>query len=124
MSRITDSALKNGYTVLWNGDVTDADFDFTKAVAFLPGPFPDIVSSRQKAFADSSSYMDHMMHIVGLTKDEAGHKWYYIKNSWGNNTNPLGGFLFMREDYFKIRTLAIIVNKKAIPAAIRKKLGV
>jgi len=36
----------------------------------------------------------------------------------------LGGFLFMREDYFKIRTVAIIVNKKAVPAEIRRKLGI
>jgi hypothetical protein len=29
----------------------------------------------------------------------------------------------MREDYFKMRTLAIIVNKAAIPADIRQRMG-
>ena len=62
------------------------------------------------------------MHIVAVVKDRQGKKWYYIKNSWGNYSNSLGGHLFMREDYFKIRTLAIIVNKNAIPAAIRAKM--
>jgi len=118
---ITDSALKNGYTVLWNGDVTDAAFDFTEGIAFLQGPFPDKVLSRQKAFADSSSYMDHMMHIVGLTIDEEGHKWYYIKNSWGS-ANELSGYMLMDENYFAIKTAAIVVNKKAIPVVIREKM--
>jgi bleomycin hydrolase len=56
-------------------------------------------------------------------KDRTGRKWYYVKNSWGNYFNPLGGFLFMREDYFKIRTVAIIVSKQAIPPDIRQKMG-
>jgi bleomycin hydrolase len=118
---ITDSALKNGYTVLWNGDVTDAGFDFSKGTAFLPGTFSNKVLSRQTAFADSSSYMDHMMHIVGSTKDEEGHKWYYIKNSWGS-ANELGGYMLMDENYFAIMTAAIVVNKNAIPAAIKVKM--
>ncbi len=118
---ITDSALQNGYTVLWNGDVTDEGFDFAKGVAFLPDTFSNKVLSRQAAFADSSSYMDHMMHIVGLTKDENGHKWYYIKNSWGSG-NELSGYMLMDENYFAIKTAAIVVNKKAIPAAIIKKM--
>ncbi|MEO7984144.1 MAG: C1 family peptidase, partial [Bacteroidota bacterium] len=75
------------------------------------------------AFEDQSTLLNHMMHIVGVTKDKKGDKWYYVKNSWGDYSNPLGGFLFMREDYFKIRTVAIIVNKNAIPAATRKKMG-
>jgi bleomycin hydrolase len=119
---ITDSALQNGYTVLWNGDVTDAGFDFAKGAAFLLDTFTNMVNSRQQAFADSSSYMDHLMHIVGLTKDEHGHKWYYIKNSWGTN-NALEGYMLMDENYFAIKTAAIVVNKKVIPAAIVKKMN-
>jgi aminopeptidase C len=62
-----------------------------------------------------------MMHIVGLTKDEAGHKWYYIKNSWGT-ANELSGYMLMDENYFAIMTAAIVVNKKAIPALIKEKM--
>lgn len=119
---ITDSALQNGYTVLWNGDATDEAFNFTNGAAFLPDTFHNIVNSRQAAFADSSSYLDHVMHIVGLTKDEQGHKWYYIKNSWGKN-NALDGYMLMDENYFAIKTAAIVVNKKAIPVAIRRKMN-
>ncbi|MBS1510063.1 MAG: hypothetical protein JST86_04435 [Bacteroidetes bacterium] len=119
---ITDSALLNGYTVLWNGDVTDEHFKFEQGIATLPGHYDNIVQSRQQAFADSSSYMDHLMHIVGLLTDESGHRWYYLKNSWGTG-NALQGYMLMDENYFAIKTAAIVVNKKAIPTAIRKKMN-
>ena len=61
-----------------------------------------------------------MMHIVGRRKQD-NDVWYYVKNSWGDS-NPIGGFIWMREDYFKMRTLAIIVNKAAIPEDIRKRM--
>jgi len=119
---ITENALGNGYTVLWNGDVTDEGFAFNDGSAFLPDTFSNKTLSRQLSFADSTSYMDHMMHITGLTKDENGHKWYYVKNSWGK-INELDGFLLMDENYFAIKTAAIVVNKNAIPPVIRKKMN-
>lgn len=121
-SRITDSALKNGYTVGWDGDADDPDFHFYNGLAFLSKNTNDYQRERQAAFEDQSTLLDHMMHIVAVTTDRQGKRWYYIKNSWGDNLNSLGGFLFMREDYFKIRTLAIIVNKNAIPADIRMRM--
>ena len=123
-SSITDNALANGYTISWDGDAQDNNFDFNEGLAYLPESITGYQTYRQQSFENKTTELDHMMHIVGSTKDKLGKKWYYIKNSWGNNTNPLGGFLFMQEDYFKIRTLAIIVNKRAIPTAIRKKLGI
>ncbi len=121
-SAITDNALSKGFTVGWDGDATDEDFNFGEGLAWLPAAVTNFQSARQKAFEDRSTELDHMMHIVGSEKDRQGNKWYYVKNSWGTS-NPLGGFLFMREDYFKIRTVAIIVNKNAIPTDIRKKMN-
>ena len=121
-SQITDNALANGYTVSWDGDAEDANFDYYGGLAWLPETINNFQLYRQKAFEDSTTLLNHMMHIVGVTKDKNGDKWYYIKNSWGDYSNLSGGFLFMRDDYFKIRTVAIIVNKKAIPSAIRSRL--
>ena len=64
-----------------------------------------------------------MMHIVGKARQN-GKTWYYVKNSWGKTLNPTGGLMYMQEDYFKMRTVAIIVHKQAIPAPIRKKMGI
>jgi bleomycin hydrolase len=123
-SAITDSALKNGYTIGWDGDAMDDYFKYYDGLAWLPGPVNDYQQYRQQAFEDQTTLLDHMMHIVGVTTDNTGRKWYYVKNSWGDYSNSLGGFLFMRDDYFMIRTVAIIVSKKAIPPAIRRKMGI
>ncbi|MBS1759323.1 MAG: aminopeptidase [Bacteroidetes bacterium] len=119
---ITQTALKNGYTVGWDGDADDPYFDYYGGLAYMPNRIADFQKERQTAFETQATLLDHMMHIVGMTKDKKENLWYYIKNSWGNNTNAIGGFVYMRDDYFKIRTVAIIVNKKAIPASIRKKI--
>jgi bleomycin hydrolase len=118
---ITKIALDNGYTVGWDGDAADEYFDYIEGIAYMPSPIKNMQAARQTAFEDKTTELNHMMHIVGRTK-EMGNVWYYIKNSWGN-TNSLGGYLWMREDYFKMRTLAIIVNKNAIPFGIRQKMG-
>ena len=120
-SRITDIALDNGYTVGWDGDAEDDYFDYTGGLAYMPERISNFQSQRQLAFENQTTLLNHMMHIVGKTTDKNGNKWYYIKNSWGNYSNPLGGFLFMRDDYFQMRTVAIIVNKKAIPVDIWTK---
>ncbi len=121
-SAITDNALANGYTVEWDGDADDPGFNFNAGLAYLPVSITNYQANRQKAFEEQTTLLDHMMHIVGSAKDKFGKKWYYIKNSWGDYSNSLGGFLYMQEDYYLIRTVAIIVNKNAIPAAIRKKM--
>lgn len=121
-SRITKQALAAGYTVGWDGDAEDLNFNFYSGVSFLNLREVDDQALRQTDFQTGATSLNHMMHIVGTTKDRTGNTWYYIKNSWGDYSNNLGGYLFMREDYFKTRTVAIIVNKNAIPADILQKL--
>ncbi|MFM2338516.1 MAG: hypothetical protein RL115_1709 [Bacteroidota bacterium] len=118
---IADSALAKGYTVLWNGDVTDEGFNFYNGTALLYDVM-DVAKERQQSFEDSTSYMDHMMHIVGYAKDKGGRKWYYIKNSWGVGSS-LQGYLLMDENYFAIKTAAIVVNKNGIPTHILNKFS-
>lgn len=123
-SRITKTALDKGYTVCWDGDATDIHFRYSDGLAYIQSAYSNNTAlQRQLDFETKTTLLDHMMHIVGRTK-EMGEQWYYLKNSWGDYTNALGGFLFMREDYFKLRTVAIIVNKNALPADIRQKMGV
>lgn len=122
-SRITDHALANGYTVGWDGDANDPYFKYQDGLAWLQDTINDFQSFRQANFKDERTLLDHVMHITGVARDNHGQKWYYIKNSWGDYSNALGGFMFMREDYFKIRTVAIMVNKNAIPGDIREKMG-
>jgi bleomycin hydrolase len=119
---ITNLILQKGNTVGWDGDVDEPTFMYEKGLAFLPNKIKNYQQQRQKTFTDSTTDIDHLMHIVAITKDKSGNDWYYVKNSWGNYSNNLKGFLFMSKDYFAIKTSAIIVNKNDLPIAIRKKL--
>jgi bleomycin hydrolase len=123
LMQITDSALVNGYTVCWDGDVTETGFQYETGIANLNYTVTDFVQERQQAYQDKSSTIDHMMQITGTAVDNSSRKWYYIKNSWGDYSNKQGGYLYMQEDYFKIKTIAIIVNKNAIPAVLRRKMN-
>lgn len=120
---ITNTALQKGYTVSWDGDVTESTFYFARNLAYLPGPISNLQAERQRTFEDGTTAIDHMMHIIAVTKDNKGSDWYLIKNSWGTVSNELKGYLFMSRDYLAIKTGAIIVNKKAISPGIRKKLN-
>ncbi len=155
---IIDNALEKGYTVDWDGDVSDKGFSHKNGVAIIADvklenknaidaekwkavpekeraskmyAFESIVpekiitqEDRQTAFDNFSTTDDHLMHLTGIVTDQNGTKYYKTKNSWGANSNAMGGFLNMSESYVRLNTTAILVHKNAIPDAIRKKLNI
>ncbi len=76
---------------------------------------------RQIAFDSQETTDDHAMHLVGLAKDQDGTIYYKVKNSWGKY-NDLKGYFYASQPYLRYKTTAIVVNKAALPEAIRKKL--
>ena len=118
-------ALNNGYTVCWDGDTSEKTFTHKKGKADLPEKEIGKVDQelRQQTFLNRTTTDDHLMHLVGLSKDSAGRNCFYTKNSWGKESNNYGGYLHMTEDYVRLKTVAIMVHKDAIPAQIRKKLN-
>ncbi len=154
---VLDNAFENGYSVNWDGDVSDKGFSYKNGVAIVPEDNPknmdeseqlkwaelseedqkDLLykfdkpvkekevtqESRQKAFDKFQTTDDHLMHLVGVAKDQTGAKFYRTKNSWAEDSNEMGGYLYMSESYIKLNTTAIQVHVDAIPAEIRAKLG-
>jgi aminopeptidase C len=155
---IMDSVLFKGYTVAWDGDVSEKGFSHAKGVAIIPEventdqyssadkarygkmtkdeltaeaykfnrPFPEVrvtQESRETGYDNKSTTDDHLMHVTGIVKDQNGTKYYITKNSWGTDRNPFGGYLNMSENYVRAKTIAIMINKNAIPAEIKTKLG-
>ena len=129
-----DHALREGYTITWDGDVSALTFSAGHGIAILPKEAPakdwyestheeEEVSqdSRQKAFENFKTTDDHLMHIVGKAKDQNGNEFYKIKNSWGE-VGPYGGYLYMSKPYLKMKTIAITANKLAIPPNILEKM--
>ncbi len=143
LMEVIDQALAHGYSVAWDGDVSERGFSHKHGVAVLPaipwdrmtGEEKDSVfehpvkqrvvtqEMRQKAFDDYATTDDHLMHLVGTARDARGTKYYLTKNSWGSDSNDYGGYLMMSEPYVRLETIAVMVHRDAIPKAIRKKLG-
>lgn len=78
---------------------------------------------RQKSFEDLSLTDDHGMMIYGTAKDQTGKKFYLVKNSWGK-AGAYDGIWYASVPFVAGRTMNILVNKNAVPKAIRAKLGI
>ncbi|MDP5172610.1 MAG: aminopeptidase [Bacteroidia bacterium] len=136
-----DHALEQGYTVAWDADVSEKTFSHRNGVAVIPWidwnemnatqqaevfDHPqkemDITEElRQAAFDDQRTTDDHLMHITGIAKDQNGHKYYLVKNSWGDS-NACGGYVFVSEAYFRYKTIHVMLHKDGVPASVAGKL--
>jgi len=95
------------------------------AIDSLGCTVPEIVPTqqlRQERFDNWELTDDHGMHIYGVAKDQNGKEYYMVKNSWGE-TGDYKGTWYMTKAFIAANTMDFLVNKKAIPAEIRKKLG-
>ena len=158
LMEVIKSAIGNGFTVCWDGDVSDRGFSHSNGVAIVPekntasldgtersrwekltekernaelysfkqpGSEKTITQEmRQAAFDNLQATDDHLMHLTGMVKDQQGTLYFVTKNSWAAGSNAFGGYLNMSEAYLRLNTIAVMVHKNAIPAAIRAKLKI
>jgi len=135
---IINYSLENGFSICWDGDSGKDNFYRDEGYAVIPlkekskddtitEPEDEKVITqkmRQETFENFDVTDDHLMHIVGIAKNQNGTKFYYTKNSWGTNNKKYDGFWYMSENYVRLKTVAIMVNVDSIPKKIRDKLGV
>ncbi len=126
---IIDLALKNGYTVELDIDVSEPTFSQKTGVAIIAKNKEDnkkglteIVEElvitpvfRQAEFENYNTTDDHLMHITGIVKDQKGNKYYKVKNSWGTDVAN-GGYIYISENYMQLKSISIMIHKDAIPA--------
>lgn len=162
LMEVADHALTHGFTLCWDGDVSEKGFSFKNGVAVNPvvkkaedlsgsdrARFEKLNAQEQKEMLEEAYRFgkpcaevevtpevrqegyeafvttdDHLMHITGIAKDQNGTKYYITKNSWGTERNAFGGYLNMSESYVRAKTIFFMVHKDAVPASIRKKLGI
>jgi bleomycin hydrolase len=136
LMEVMDYSLEQGYSVVWDGDVSSEGFTHRTGVAVVPekedanfeeGPVEEKSIDqeyRQKLFNNFTMTDDHLMHLTGIGEDQNGQKYYLTKNSWGTDSNEYGGFLYMSNPYVRLNTIAIMVHKDAIPEEIAEKLGI
>ncbi len=129
---VMKTALNNGFTLVWDGDVSEDFFSHSKGLAIVPldtakGFVPQeekqvTQDERQNAFFSWKATDDHLMHIVGLAKDQNGTIYFKTKNSWGTESNPYGGYVYMSEQYLRMNTVAIMLSKDALSKEVSKKI--
>jgi bleomycin hydrolase len=126
-----DEALQNGYSISIGGDVSEPGWDSWNNVAVVP--VWDISSAhindaaRQLRFNNGSTTDDHAMHLVGY-KEENGKTWYLFKDSGAGSRNcgsssPSFGYLYVSEDYVKLKMMTFTVNKNAVKGFMDKFAG-
>ena len=136
MMQVIDNAINEGYTVAWDGDISEPGYAFRHFIAVntkedlrkqkeLKAKAKEesvTQESRQHGFETFATVDDHLEHITGIAKDQDGVKYYKTKNSWGVDSNGTG-YHYLSEEYVKAKTISILVHKNSIPKAIRAKLG-
>ena len=78
---------------------------------------------RQKHYNNFLTTDDHLMHLVGIAKDQLGNKYYIIKNSWGTKDKKYKGYYYISKAYFRLRTINVMFNKNSLPQPLKTKLG-
>ncbi len=130
---VVKSALMNGYSVIWDGDISNEGFSGAFGLAIYPEAethkeyftkvLPEKVfteEQRQFAFDTEEVTDDHLMHLVGLAKASDGTMYFILKNSWGAEKEAKG-YIYMSETYFSQFTVSCIIHKEAIPSDVKAK---
>lgn len=154
---VMDHAFENGYSVCWDGDVSDRGFSHRNGIAIIPdkkienlsgtererwekltdaekgkelyafeipGDEKDVDEAmRQEHFDNYTSTDDHLMHLTGIVEDQHGTRYYITKNSWDDDSNDKGGYVYMSDSYVRLNTVAFMIHKDAVPKKMAEKLG-
>ncbi len=105
------------------GKLTDAEKE--AALYSFDKPVKELQISqemRQVAYDNYETTDDHGMVITGTAVDQQGNPYFKVLNSWGVR-GPYQGYFYFSRPFFEYKTMSILVNKNAIPADIREKLG-
>lgn len=126
-------ALNNGYSVAWDGDVSEKGFNAKKGLAILAENVTDDSFSsptvempvsqegRQHLFNILETTDDHLMHIIGIAEDQLGNEYFIVKNSWGE-IGPYAGKIYMSAPYFKMKTVSVHFHQGGLSEDMLKKL--
>lgn len=137
-----DNAIAAGYGVAWAADVSEPFFRFKDGMALVPEGWDKMSDAekdncflkpckqqnitaemRQEGFNNYTTQDDHGMHIIGTANDQAGNKYYLVKNSWGTKRNDCDGYFYATPEYVKLKTISITVHKKSVSPALMKKIA-
>jgi len=136
MLRCTKDAVENGYSVMWDTDVSNNGFLQNKGLALLLSDSTDAdntsidaetpeqnwdATKREALYDNLTTEDDHLMHIFGIEKSKSGKRFFIVKNSWGD-IGPYHGNINVSEAYFAINTISLVIPKAALSKELLAKL--
>jgi bleomycin hydrolase len=118
LTRMDDSELAR-WVALSQAEKEQAIYTLDK-----PGKEKEITQQiRQEAFDNWETTDDHGMEIIGLATDQAGNRYFKVKNSWGPDGHIYNGYLYASYPFVEYKTISILVNKNVLPKEFAKKLA-
>lgn len=135
MLELTKSTIRNGYTLMWDADVSNSGFQPKVGVALSLDSNRNVTEElsadasetrwdekiRQRLYENLTTQDDHLMQITGLAKSKAGKQFFIVKNSYGV-VGPFNGYVEVSESYFAINTISLLVPKAALSKSLLDKL--
>ncbi len=117
-------AIKNGFSVVIGGDVSEPGKFPEKDIAIVvPWDLPQKAInqySREFRIYNRTTTDDHGIHIVGFTH-KYGHDWFLIKDSGASaRKGRYSGYYFFRDDFVKLKMLSFMVHKDAVRKLLKK----
>ncbi len=135
-----DNALKKGFTLAFDCDVSEKTFSAKHGVAVIPKnieynekALTYIVEEnnitpeyRQQEFENYNTTDDHLMHIIGMVEDQNNNEYYKVKNSWGSTGERIGneGYIYVSKAFFKLKTISIMVHKDGLTDTLKAELKI
>ncbi len=117
-------AAKNGYTMAFEGDVSEPgiirELDVCVVPSFdIPSSYIDD-NARELRFNNHTTTDDHGIHMVGYL-NKNGQDWYLIKDAGDPAFDGrFKGYFFFSSDYVKLKMLAVMVHKDAVKDLLKK----
>ena len=107
-------ALQSGYSVATDVDDTEPTYEITRRYSFITDS-PVTQEAREAGFESGATTDDHLIHLVGWT-NISGEDWFLAKDSaksiWSAHHE---GYVFAHSSYIKLKYLAFLVHKDAVP---------
>ncbi len=112
-------ALGEGYTAAFDADIGEPGHYDKADAAFIPSfdiPAHRIdAAAREFRYENGSTTDDHLMHMLAY-RENNGEDWFLVKDSWRSaweGKHP--GFYFFHGSYVKLKVLAYLVHRDAVP---------
>lgn len=116
-------ALQAGYSLALDADISEPSYERTKRYAFIPlydiPPHAITQEAREFRFVSGATTDDHLVHAVDYRSFE-GEDWFLVKDSWRTAWEPGSprGYMFFHGSYMKLKVLAYLVHKDAVPGVM------